>query len=144
LVIYKEKLITHNSNTHTDRTDNMEITGIKLKYLSEKKNEYGTNHFFELLDEKPLKELIKLQETDNELKIPVWEYNEKYYLKFNDKRLDEYSVNKYNEDQTNGIEQIIFKKDNPYIMDLIFKEYNFKKKNETIKGYTISEINKIY
>ena len=122
----------------------MEITGIKLKYLSEKKNDYGTNHFFELLDEKPLKELIKLQEKDNELKIPVWEYNEKYYLKFNDKRLDEYSVNKYNEDQTNGIEQIIFKKDNPYIMDLIFKEYNFKKKNETIKGYTISEINKIY
>ena len=30
------------------------ITGIKLKYLSEKKNDYGTNHFFELLDEKPL------------------------------------------------------------------------------------------
>ena len=70
----------------------MEITGIKLKYLSEKKNDYGTNHFFELLDEKPLKELIKLQEKDNELKIPVWEYNEKYYLKFNDKRLYEYTV----------------------------------------------------
>ena len=28
------------------------ITGIKLKYLSDKKNDYGTNHFFELLDEK--------------------------------------------------------------------------------------------
>lgn len=122
----------------------MDITGIKLKYLSEKKNEYGTNHFFELLDEKPLKELIKIQEKDKELKIPVWEYNEKYYLKFNDKRLDEYSVNRYNEDQTNGIEQIIFKKDIPYIMDLTFKEYNFQKKGETIKGYTISEINKIY
>ena len=122
----------------------MDITGIKLKYLSEKKNEYGTNHFFELLDENPLKELIKIHEKDKELKIPVWEYNEKYYLKFNDKRLDEYSVNKYNEDQTNGIEQIIFKKDIPYIMDLTFKEYNFQKKGETIKGYTISEINKIY
>ena len=122
----------------------MEITGIKLKYLSEKKNEYGTNHFFELFDEKPLKELIEIKEKDKDMIIPIWEYNEKYYLKFNDKRLDEYSVNKYNEDQTNGIEQIIFKKDNPYIMDLIFKEYNFKKKNETIKGYTISEINKIY
>jgi len=122
----------------------MEITGIKLKYLSEKKNEYGTNHFFELLDEKPLKELIKLQETDKHMKIPVWEYNEKYYLKFNDKRLYEYSVNKYNEDEANGIEQIIFKKDIPYIMDLTFKEYSFKKNGETIKGYTISEINKIY
>ena len=122
----------------------MDITGIKLKYLSEKKNEYGTNHFFELLDENPLKELIKIHEKDKELKIPVWEYNEKYYLKFNDKRLDEYSVNKYNEDQTNGIEQIIFKKDIPYIMDLTFKEYNFQQKNETIKGFSISQINKIY
>ena len=122
----------------------MDITGIKLKYLSEKKNEYGTNHFFELLDEKPLKELIKLQEKDNELKIPVWEYNEKYYLKFNDKRLYEYSVNKYNEDEKNGIELVVFKKDIPYIMDLTFKEYNFEKKGETIKGYTISQINKIY
>ena len=44
----------------------------------------------------------------------------------------------------NGIEEIVFKQDIPYIMDLTFKEYNFKKQNETIKGYTISEINKIY
>ena len=122
----------------------MDITGIKLKYLSEKKNEYGTNHFFELLDEKPLKELIKLQETDKDIKIPVWEYNNKYYLKFNDKRLYEYSVNRFNEDEKHGIEEIVFKQDIPYIMDLTFKEYNFKKQNETIKGYTISEINKIY
>jgi hypothetical protein len=122
----------------------MDITGIKLKYLSEKKNEYGTNHFFELLDVKPLKDLIKLKDKDNDMKIPVWEYNEKYYLKFNDKRLYEYSVNKYNEDEKNGLEQIVFKQDIPYIMDLTFKEYNFKKQNETIKGYTISEINKIY
>jgi hypothetical protein len=122
----------------------MDITGIKLKYLSEKKNEYGTNHFFELLDEKPLKELIKLQETDKDIKIPVWEYNNKYYLKFNDKRLCEYSVNRFNEDEKNGIEEIVLKQDIPYIMDLTFKEYNFEKKGETIKGYTISEINKIY
>ena len=40
----------------------MEITGIKLKYLSEKKNEYGTNHFFELLDVKPLNDLIESKE----------------------------------------------------------------------------------
>ena len=38
------------------------ITGIKLKYLSEKQNEYGTNHFFAVLDESPLKELIELEE----------------------------------------------------------------------------------
>ena len=33
---------------------------IKLKYLSEKGNEYGTNHFFEVLDITPLQELIEL------------------------------------------------------------------------------------
>ena len=31
------------------------ITGIKLKYLSEKQNDYGTNHVFQLLGESPLK-----------------------------------------------------------------------------------------
>ena len=111
----------------------MDITVIKLKYLSEKKNEYGTNHFFELLDEKPLKDLIELNEKDKELKIPVWEYNEKYYLKFNDKRLHEYSVNRYNEDEKNGIELVVFKKDIPYIMDVTFKEYNFQKKVKQLK-----------
>ena len=30
------------------------ITGIKLKYLSEKQNDYGTNNFFAVLDETPL------------------------------------------------------------------------------------------
>ena len=115
----------------------MDITGIKLKYLSEKKNDYGTNHFFELLDEKPLKELIKLQETDKHMKIPVWEYNEKYYLKISDKRVFQYSVDVVNNDEKDTIEQIIFKKDIPYIMDLTFKEYSFKKNNEIIKGYTI-------
>ena len=122
----------------------MEITGIKLKYLSQKTNDYGINHFFELLDMKQLKELIKLQETDNELKIPVWEYNEKYYLKISDKRVFQYSVDVVNNDEKDTIEQQVFRKDIPYIMDLTFKEYSFKKNGETIKGYTISEINKIY
>ena len=36
-------------------TDIKIITGIKLKYLSEKINEYGTNHMFQLLDETPSK-----------------------------------------------------------------------------------------
>ena len=72
--------------------------------------------------------------------IPIWEYNEKYYLKFNDKRLDEYSVNKYNQDQTNGLEQIIFKKDIPYIMDVTFKEYNFEKKVKQLKDIQFQKL----
>ena len=36
--------------------------GIKLKYLSEKQNDYGTNHMFQVLGESTLKELIELEE----------------------------------------------------------------------------------
>ena len=41
-------------------TDIKIISGIKLKILFEKINEYGTNHMFQLLDETPWKELIEL------------------------------------------------------------------------------------
>ena len=50
------------------------ITGIKLKYLSGKQNEYGTNQFFQVLDEKPLTELIEL---GKDIIISVWEYSKK-------------------------------------------------------------------
>ena len=41
------------------------ITGITLKYLSEKVNEYGTNHFFAVLDEGLKKKLIELGDMKN-------------------------------------------------------------------------------
>ena len=47
-------------------TDINIITGIKLKYLSEKINEYGTNHVFQVLDETPLQELIELKNLKNQ------------------------------------------------------------------------------
>ena len=56
----------------------------------------------------------------------------------------QHSIDKYNETPDNGIEQIEFKKDTPYIIDLTFYRYEFEKNGETIKGYTISEINNIY
>ena len=37
-----------------------QIREIKLKYLSERENGYGTNHFFEVLDLTPLQELVEL------------------------------------------------------------------------------------
>ena len=43
--------------------------GIELKYLSEKINEYGTNHMFQLLDETLLKELIELEEMKQHMGI---------------------------------------------------------------------------
>ena len=41
------------------------VTGIELTYLSEKINEYGSNHMFQLLDEPPLKELVELENMKN-------------------------------------------------------------------------------
>ena len=78
------------------------------------------------------------------MKIPVWKYEDKCYLKINEKKVLQYSIDKYNETPDNGIEQIEFKKDTPYIIDLTFYRYEFEKNKETIKGYTISEINKNY
>ena len=52
-----------------------EIKEMKLKYLSEKENEYGTNQFFQLLDITPLHELIELRKT---IQMPIWEYNNKF------------------------------------------------------------------
>ena len=45
------------------------ITGIKLKYLSGKINEFGSNHFFAVLDESPLKELIEVEDMKANLGI---------------------------------------------------------------------------
>ena len=43
-------------------SDIMIITGIKMKYLSLKENEYGHNHFFNVLDESPFKKTICFKE----------------------------------------------------------------------------------
>ena len=101
------------------------ITGIRLKYLSEKINEYGINHMFHLLDETPLKDLIELKD----MKQLTWEYNGKYYLKINAVKLKEVKVE-------NGLN-----KDHPYIMGLTFSKYGFQKNGEQIAGYSIVEIN---
>ena len=62
--------------------------------------------------------------------MPVWDYNDKFYLKTNDVKIK-------------GLPgEIEFKKDVPYIMDLTFSEYDFEKKGEQITGFSISEINK--
>ena len=99
---------------------------------------------FQVLDEKQMNDILKLAEEN--MKIPVWKYEDKCFLTINDKKVLQYSIDKYNEtpDNDNGIEQIEFKKDTPYIIDLTFYRYEFVKDKETIKGYTISEINKIY
>ena len=43
--------------------DIMVITGVKMKYLSLKENEYGHNHFFNVIDITPLQQLIELRKT---------------------------------------------------------------------------------
>ena len=65
-------------------------------------------------------------------------------LKIHEKKVYQYSIDKYNETTENEIGQIEFKKDTTYIIDLTFYRYEFEKNGETIKGYTLSEINKMY
>ena len=111
------------------KNDIMAITGIKMKYLSLKETEYGHNHFFTVLDITPLQQLIELRKS---LKMPIWDYNDKFYLKINDvkiKELPDYPT---------------FQNDLPYILDITFRKYDFEKKGEQITGYSISEINKNY
>ena len=112
-----------------DNKDVMVITGIKMKYLSLKENEYGHNHFFNVLDITPLQNLIELRKT---LKMPILDYNDKFYLKINDVKIKELP------------NEHTFQKDVPYIFDITFKKYDFEKKGEQIIGYSISEINTIY
>ena len=83
-------------------SDIMAITGIKMKYLSLKENEYGHNHFFNVLDITPLQGLIELRKS---LKIQIWDYSDKFYLKTNDIKIRELPG------------EIEVKKDVPYIMD---------------------------
>ena len=112
-----------------DNKDIMVITGIKMKYLFLKENEYGHNHFFNVLDMTPLQQLIELRKS---LKMPLWDYNNKSYLKTNGLKIRELPGN------------IEFKKDVPYIMDITFSKYDFQKNGEQITGYSMSEISKIY
>ena len=109
--------------------DIMAITGIKMKYLSLKENEYGHNHFFNVLDITPLQQLIELRKS---LKMPIWDYNGKFYFKINDIKIKELPGD------------TSFQKDVPYIMDITFRKYDFEKNGEQITGYSISEINKTY
>ena len=112
-----------------DNKDIMVITGIKVKYLSLKENEYGHNHFFNVLDIAPLQDLIELRKS---LKMRLWDYNDNFYLKINGLKIRELPG------------KIEFSKDVSYLMDLTFSKYDFAKNGEQITGYSISEINKIY
>ena len=107
--------------------DSMVITGTKMNYLSLKENEYGHNHFFNVLDITPLQQLITLRKS---LKMPIWDYNDKFYFKINDIKIKELP----NEQEK--------QKDVPYIMDITFRKYDSEKNGEQITGYSISEINK--
>ena len=106
--------------------DIMAITGIKMKCFSPKENEYGHNHFFNVLGITPLQGLIELRKS---LKMQIWDYNDKFYLKINDFEIREL------------LGEIEFKKGVPYIMDITFSKYDFQKNGEQITGYSISEIN---
>ena len=116
------------------------ITGIKPKYSSEKNNAYDTNHFFQVLGESPLKEILELGKGIN---MQIWEYNGKPYLKFNEQKVCDYSTDLMNESDGSEITQLIIKKYVPYIMDVTFTKHEFENNQEHVKGHAASKINKI-
>ena len=59
-----------------DNKDIMVIIRIKMKYLSLKENEYGSNQFFIVIGITPLQQLVDLRKS---LKMQIWDYNYKYY-----------------------------------------------------------------
>ena len=85
-----------------DNRDIMVITGIKMEYLSLKENEYGHNHFFNVLDITLLQDLVELRKS---LKMHIWDYNDKFCLKTSDIKIKELPCER------------VFQKDVPYIMD---------------------------
>ena len=100
------------------------ITGTKLKYLSEKQNDYGTDHMFQLLRESPLKRISWIRRYEK----LFWEHHGKYYLEINAVQIKELLV------------ETCFKQDNPYIVELTFSKYDFQKGGEQITGYSFSEV----
>ena len=60
-----------------DNKDIMVINGIKMKYLSLKENEYGHNHFLNVLDITPLQDLIGLRKS---FEMHILDYNDNFYL----------------------------------------------------------------
>ena len=82
-----------------------------------------------MLDITPLQDLIELRKS---LKMQIWDYNDKFYLKINDLKIRELPG------------EPSFQKDVPYIMDITFRKYDFEKNGEQITGYSISETIKIY
>ena len=72
----------------------------------------SNNHFFNVLDITPLQQLIELRKT---LKMPIWDYNDKFYLKTNDITIQELP------------DEHTFQKDVPYIIDLTFQNTTLRR-----------------
>ena len=123
----KKKSPTPQPTEETQMADNdtMAITWTKVKHSSLTENEYGHNHFFNVLGITPLQQLIELRKS---LKMPIGDYNDRSYPK--DLKIKELPG------------EIEFKKHVPYITDITFRKYGFQKNGEQITGYMISELMK--
>ena len=85
-----------------------------------RKNEYGTNQLFQVLDGKQLEYMFRLAEES--LKMTVWKHSAKCYLRINDTTVTDYAVDKYKTD--GDIEVINLTKYMPYILDLTIYKYD--------------------
>ena len=84
------------------------IPGIKLKFLSTKKNEHGTNILFQTLGEQQLQYIFTFAKES--IKIPIRKYYEKCYLKANQKKIYQYVIGQYDKAQDGEIDTVGFEK----------------------------------
>ena len=111
---------------HLDIQTDIIMYGIKLKFPPAKK--YGTNQLVQALDEQQLEYISKLAEN---LKMPVWKYNEQCHLKVFYKRVIDYAVGK---SKTEGVMEVMnFTKGMPYILELTAYRHEFEKIKNKLK-----------
>ena len=76
--------------------------------------------------------------------MSIWRYNDKCCLNINEHIVTEYRVDVSKATPGGKIDLCSFTKDMPYIMDLTLSRNQCEKAGEQVKGYTISEHNKIH
>ena len=113
-----------------DIQTNIFIPEIKLQLLSTK-NAYGTFQRFQVLGEKHLQNICKLAEEN--VKMPIWKYNDKCYPETTDRQVVEYRVDLSTEIPECKIGLFSLSKDMSYIVDLTFYKYEFKAMGDKLK-----------
>ena len=94
-------------------------------------NMVRASQLFQVLDEKNNSNIC-LRLPNNNIKMPVWTYNDTCYITTNDKEVIGYKVDLSNKTPEYKLTLFSFTKDMPYIMDLTLCKYGVEKTTKNI------------